>query len=171
MSCESIAPLQRVRVGYLSLYLFFFQADDGIRNIGVTGVQTCAHPIYSGLIPELVKEGFKGKIFCTSATRDLAAILLEDSAVIQRDDTKYINRKRMKKGLPLFEPMYTIEDARAAIQFFNTIDYDTWFKLTEDVDILFTDAGHIIGSAVISLKIKEKGKTTAITFSGDVGRY
>jgi metallo-beta-lactamase family protein len=130
-----------------------------------------AHIDHSGLIPKLVKEGFRGKIFCTSATKDLAAILLEDSAVIQRDDTKYLNRKRNKKGLPLFEPMYNVADAKAAMELFNTVDYDSWFKLTNDVDILYTDAGHIIGSAVISLKIRENGKTTAISFSGDVGRY
>lgn len=130
-----------------------------------------AHIDHSGLIPKLVKEGFKGKIFCTAATKDLAAILLEDSAVIQRDDTKYINKKRVKKGLPLFKAMYTVEDARAAMELFNIISYDSWFSLQEDVDVLFTDAGHIIGSAVISLKIRENGKTTTITFSGDVGRY
>src|SRR5919199_577917 len=80
-----------------------------------------AHIDHSGLIPKLVKEGFKGKIFCTSATKDLAAILLEDSAVIQRDDTKYINKKRIKKGLPLFEPMYDVADAKAALELFNTV--------------------------------------------------
>src|SRR3954449_127460 len=67
-----------------------------------------AHIDHSGLIPKLVKEGFKGRIFCTGATKELAAILLEDSAVIQRDDTKYINKKRKQKGLPLFEPMYSV---------------------------------------------------------------
>jgi metallo-beta-lactamase family protein len=130
-----------------------------------------AHIDHSGLIPRLVKEGFTGKIICTAATKDLAAILLEDSAVIQRDDTKYINKKRKKKGLPLFEPMYDVADATAAIKLFNPVNYDSWFKLTDDVDVLFTDAGHIIGSAVVSLRIKENGKTTALTFSGDVGRY
>lgn len=130
-----------------------------------------AHIDHSGLIPKLVKEGFRGKIFCTSATKDLAAILLEDSAVIQRDDTKYINKKRIKKGLPLFEPMYDVADAKAAMELFTKVNYDSWFKLTNDVDVLFTDAGHIIGSATISLKFSEKGKSTTITFSGDVGRY
>lgn len=130
-----------------------------------------AHIDHSGLIPKLVKEGFKGQIICTSATKDLADILLEDSAVIQREDTKFINKKRVKKGLPLFEPMYSIADAKAAMELFNVVDYDKWFALTKDVDILFTDAGHIIGSAVITLKIRENEKTTVLAFSGDVGRY
>ncbi len=130
-----------------------------------------AHIDHSGLIPKLVKEGFSGKIYATSATRELAAILLEDSAIIQRDDTKYINRKRVKRGLPLFEPMYNVENARKALTLFEVKSYGEWFKIDNDIEALFTDAGHIIGSAAISLKIKEDNKTTAITFSGDVGRY
>jgi metallo-beta-lactamase family protein len=77
----------------------------------------------------------------------------------------------VKKGLPLFEPMYDVADAAAALKLFTPVNYDSWFSVSDDLDILFTDAGHIIGSAVVSLKIKENGKTTAITFSGDVGRY
>jgi metallo-beta-lactamase family protein len=130
-----------------------------------------AHIDHTGLIPKLVKEGFTGKIFCTPATRDLSAILLEDSAVIQRDDTKYINKKRVKKGLPLFEPMYDVANARQALTQFEVRAYNEWFKIDEDIEVLFTDAGHIIGSAAVSLKIKEDNKITAIAFSGDVGRY
>jgi metallo-beta-lactamase family protein len=130
-----------------------------------------AHIDHSGLIPKLVKEGFRGKIICTEATKDLAAILLEDSAFIQKEDTKYINRKRVKKGLPLFEAMYGVEDARTALGLFETIEYGKWFSINADVEALYTDAGHIIGSAAISLRIKENGKTIALTFSGDVGRY
>jgi len=123
------------------------------------------------LIPKLVKEGFSGKIFATSATKDLTAILMEDSAIIQRDDTKYINRKRLKKNLPLFEPMYTVEHARQAVALFEVRPYDEWFAIDDDVDVLFTEAGHIIGSAAVHLRLKEEGKVTALTFSGDVGRY
>jgi metallo-beta-lactamase family protein len=130
-----------------------------------------AHIDHSGLIPLLVKQGFKGKIFCTPATKDLSEILLEDSAVIQRDDTKYSNKKRSKKGLPLLEPMYDLEDAAAAIKLFIEIDYNNRFTIEDGIDVLFTDAGHIIGSAAVSLRIKEQGKITHITFSGDVGRY
>ena len=130
-----------------------------------------AHIDHSGLIPKLVKEGFKGKIYCTTATRDLAAILLEDSAIIQKADTKYINRKRVKKGLPLFEPMYDVADVSKAMELFVPLEYDKWYTLNDNVQMLYTDAGHIIGSAAISLKIKEENKTTSVTYSGDVGRY
>ena len=130
-----------------------------------------AHIDHSGLLPKLVKEGFTGKIFATPATRDLCAILLEDSAIIQRADTKYINRKRVKRHLPLFEPMYTVEHALQSLKQFEVRPYNEWFKIDEDVEVLFTDAGHIIGSAVVSLKIKENGKVTALSFSGDVGRF
>lgn len=130
-----------------------------------------AHIDHSGLIPKLVKEGFKGPIFATPATRELAAILLEDSAHIQRDDTKFINKKRAKQGLPPYKPLYDIDDATAALELFRSVNYDEWTKITDGVEVLFTDAGHIIGSAAVHLKIEENGRQTALTFSGDVGRY
>lgn len=130
-----------------------------------------AHIDHSGLIPKLYKEGFRGPIYCTPATKDLCAILLMDSAEIQRADTKYINRKRAKKGLPLFEPMYSIEDAKRCIELFSTVEYDKWFSIDDEIKLLFTDAGHIIGSAAVSLQIIEEENTTHLTFSGDVGRY
>ena len=153
------------------------QTDELNRNFGFNPEEVTflllshAHIDHCGLIPKLVKEGFRGKIFCTSATKDLAAILLEDSAVIQRDDTKYLNRKREKKGLPFFEPMYNLDDVANSLKLFEVIEYDQWFSVNNDIEALYTDAGHIIGSAVVSVKIKENGKTTALTFSGDVGRY
>lgn len=140
-----------------------------------TGVEVMllshAHIDHSGLIPKLTKEGFRGKIFCTPATSDLATILLEDSATIQRDDTKFINKKRAKMGQPPIEPLYTIDDAKACVKLFDKQEYDHWFTVTDGVQAKFTDAGHIIGSACVHLKIKEDGKVTTLTFSGDVGRY
>lgn len=130
-----------------------------------------AHIDHSGLIPKLYKEGFRGTVFCTPATKDLCSILLTDSAGIQQADTKYINRKRTKKGLPLFEPMYTTEDAKKCLELFNTVEYDKWFSIDDEIKVLFTDAGHIIGSSAVSLQIIEEENTTRITFSGDVGRY
>lgn len=130
-----------------------------------------AHIDHSGLIPKLVKEGFRGAIYATPATGALAEILLEDSAIIQRDDTKFINKRRAKKGLPPFEPLYDLEDAALAISMFTFIEYNQWTKIDPDVSICFTDAGHIIGSAAVHLKIVEDGKTRQLTFSGDVGRY
>lgn len=130
-----------------------------------------AHIDHCGLVPKLVKEGFKGPIFATPATKELAGILLEDSAQIQRDDTKFINKKRARKGLPPYAPLYDLADAERALELFESVNYDQWTKIEEGLEFMFTDAGHIIGSAAVHVKITEGDKTTHITFSGDVGRY
>ncbi|MBN8785612.1 MAG: MBL fold metallo-hydrolase [Terrimonas sp.] len=130
-----------------------------------------AHIDHSGLIPKLVKDGFRGKIFCTPATRDLTEVLLEDSAGIQEDEVKYINKRRAATGQPYLEPLYNTEDAKKAADLFNIVDYGNWFTIENGIEFLYTDTGHIIGSAAINLRITENGHTTAITFSGDVGRY
>lgn len=130
-----------------------------------------AHIDHSGLIPKLVKDGFKGKIFCTSATKELAKILLEDSGEIQESDIKYSNKRRLAEGQPLLKPLYTIEDAKNSFGSFVEVNYGNWQKVIDDVEVLFTDAGHIIGSACVHLRIKENGTTRQLTFSGDVGRY
>ena len=130
-----------------------------------------AHIDHSGLIPKLVSDGFKGKIYCTPATRELAGVLLEDSAGIQEDEIKYSNKKRKALGEPSLKPLYTQEEALAALEKFVVVDYGMWFKIDEAVELFFTDAGHIIGSAAVHLRITENGKTEQLTFSGDVGRY
>jgi len=130
-----------------------------------------AHIDHSGLIPKLVSEGFAGKIYCTPATKELAAILLEDSAEIQRSDTKFINKRRLKQGLPLYEPLYSVDDVTIAIRAFETVDYDQWSQVLPGIEVMFTDAGHIIGSAAVNLKITDNNELTRICFSGDVGRY
>lgn len=130
-----------------------------------------SHIDHSGLIPKLVKEGFSGKIFCTPATRELTAVLLEDSAEIQEDDVKYVNKKRAAAGLPYLQPLYKKEDAIEAMNSFVEVEYGNWFRVDEHVELMYTDAGHIIGSAAVHLRIKENGKSTRLTFSGDVGRY
>jgi len=130
-----------------------------------------AHIDHSGLIPKLVSEGFAGKIYCTPATKELAAILLEDSAEIQRSDTKFINKRRLKQGLPLYEPLYSVDDVTIAIKAFETVDYDQWKTVLPGIEVMFTDAGHIIGSAAVNLKISDNNELTRICFSGDVGRY
>lgn len=130
-----------------------------------------AHIDHSGLIPKLVKEGFEGNIFCTHGTRELVTVLLEDSAEIQEDDIRYTNKRRAASGQPLLLPLYTVDDAQKAAQYFTEADYGSWFDVIEGVQAMFTDAGHIIGSACVHLKINEGGKETRITFSGDIGRY
>lgn len=130
-----------------------------------------AHIDHSGLIPKLVAEGFNGKIFCTPATRTLTALLLEDSAEIQEDDAKHSNKRRAVQGLPYLRPLYTIDDAKKSMEHFEEREYGNWFDVTDGMQAMFTDAGHIIGSACVHLNIKENGKQTRISFSGDVGRY
>jgi len=130
-----------------------------------------AHIDHSGLVPKLVKDGFNGKIFCTPATKDLTEILLEDSAEIQRDDTKFINKKRNREGLPPYEPLYTPDDVASVLPLLNEVQYGEWFTIEPGIEVLYTDAGHIIGSAAVHVRINENTKTTQISFSGDVGRY
>lgn len=130
-----------------------------------------AHIDHSGLIPKLVKDGFRGRIFCTPATKDLASVLLEDSAGIQEDEVKYINKRRAMEGLPYLKPLYTTEDAMNSLSNLLETPYGVWFDVTEGVQAMFTDAGHIIGSACVNIRVNENGKETRITFSGDVGRY
>jgi metallo-beta-lactamase family protein len=130
-----------------------------------------AHIDHSGLIPRLVKQGFKGKIFCTPATKDLAAILLEDSAQIQESDVRMANKRRLLQKLPLFEPLYTKEDAVVSFSQFVSYDYNKPFVVLDGVSCTFTDTGHIIGSAAMHLTITENNVTRQLTFSGDIGRY
>jgi len=130
-----------------------------------------AHVDHSGLIPRLVKDGFSGKIYCTPATRELTGVLLEDSAGIQENEVKYENKKRALENLPYLQPLYTTEDAQKAMSSFESVEYGTWFSIEKGVELMFTDAGHIIGSAAVHLKIQDDGNTRQLTFSGDVGRY
>ena len=130
-----------------------------------------AHIDHSGLIPHLVAQGFKGEIYCTPATMDLARILLMDSARIQQKDSEYSNKRRARKGLPLLKPLYTEDDAMACLKQFRIIKYNTEFQINEDLLVELTDVGHIIGSAAVHLTINENGKSSRLTFSGDVGRY
>lgn len=130
-----------------------------------------AHIDHCGLIPKLVKDGYKGKIFATPATKDLAAILMEDSAGIQENDLKYVNKKRAANGQPYLTPLYGTEDAKRAAGQFVVVDYGQWHAIDDQVQFMYLDAGHIIGSTTVHLKINENGKETRLTFSGDVGRY
>ena len=130
-----------------------------------------AHIDHCGLIPKLIKDGFEGNIYCTPATRELAMILMEDSGGIQEDDLKYENKRRAAEGQPYLQPLYTREDAKNVSGYFKTVEYGKWFDIDADVQVLFTDAGHIIGSAAVHLRLKENGCQRQITFSGDVGRY
>lgn len=129
-----------------------------------------AHIDHCGLLPKLVAEGFEGKIFCTSATMDLARILMMDSAKIQMQDTEYANR-HLHHGEEMEEPLYTEEDVIKTVSQMKIVEYEEDFEIEPGIQLKFTDAGHILGSAAVHLSITEDGKPTRITFSGDVGRY
>lgn len=130
-----------------------------------------AHIDHTGLLPKLVKEGYAGKIYCTPATATLTKLLLIDSAHIQEADVRYANKLREREHRQLVEPLYTEADAINVFPLFETIPYNEHFEIDEGVELLYTDCGHILGSAAVNLKIREKGKDVYLTFSGDVGRY
>ncbi|QOR76662.1 MAG: MBL fold metallo-hydrolase [Thermoflavifilum sp.] len=132
-----------------------------------------AHIDHSGLIPRLVKAGFKGPIFCTPPTRKLTELLLMDSARIQEEEQDFAHRKlnHLHPTQPEAEPLYTTADVPACLQLFREIPYDRWTTIADGVELLFTDAGHILGSACVHLRVQENGQTLHLTFSGDVGRY
>jgi metallo-beta-lactamase family protein len=130
-----------------------------------------AHIDHCGLIPKFVKDGYKGIIYATPATKDLAAVLMEDSGGIQESDAKFENKRRQLEGRPFVKPLYTTEDALIAAGRFEIVDYENWHTIEPGLEFCYTDAGHIIGSAAVHLKITENGKETRISFSGDVGRY
>jgi metallo-beta-lactamase family protein len=130
-----------------------------------------AHIDHSGLLPKLVKEGFKGPIYCTRATSELTEILLYDSAEIQAYDTAQQNKIRARLNLEPYEPLYTSDDVKACLELFTIIGYDEQVSLTASISLMFTNAGHLVGSACTFLTVTENGKATRIAYSGDVGRF
>jgi metallo-beta-lactamase family protein len=132
-----------------------------------------AHIDHSGNLPSLVKSGFKGPIYATSATRDLAAIMLLDSAKIQTNDVKYVNKKRKKKKQKAFTPLYETEHAVQTLRQFRSIEYDMPFHPLPGVEVRFHVAGHMLGAAIVEVNLDPEepgGEPTRIVFSGDVGR-
>ncbi|MBI5388545.1 MAG: MBL fold metallo-hydrolase [Verrucomicrobia bacterium] len=129
-----------------------------------------AHIDHCGNLPNLCRQGFRGNIYCTFATRDLASIMLEDSAEIQRADAEFVSKKHAKRGLPPVEPLYSAVDAEKAVRQFVAINYDRPMPATDGVTVTFCDAGHILGSAQVVLDIREGGRRFRYLFSGDVGR-
>lgn len=136
-----------------------------------------AHIDHTGRVPKLVKDGFEGEIYCTHATRSLCAIMLLDSAKIQERDAEYYNKRQLKKKKKkklkkrqLRKPLYTSEDIPPTMGRFIGVGYDRWKRINKNVEVLFRDAGHILGSASVTLRIKEGGKTKTFGFTGDIGR-
>ena len=130
---------------------------------------THAHIDHSGLIPLLTKNGFKGEVITTFTTADLCNIMLRDSAHIQEFEAEWRNRKAKRSGAPLYEPLYTTQDAIDAIALFAPCDYSQKIQLCDGISVRFTDIGHLIGSASIEVWISENDVQKKIVFSGDVG--
>lgn len=129
-----------------------------------------AHIDHSGRIPKLIKEGFKGDIYCTKATADLCSVMLPDSGHIQEMENEWDNRKRRRSGEKLREPLYTVKEAEDSLRYFKPVLYDQKIELNKEVALRFKDAGHILGSSIIELWIKEENKEAKLVFSGDLGR-
>lgn len=137
-----------------------------------TLVLSHAHIDHSGNIPNLVKQGFTGHIWCTAATRNLCAYMLLDAGHIQENDIEYLNKQRARKGEPPLAPLYTQADAEAAMAQFTGIGLRHPISIAEGVNLTFYNAGHILGSASIVLDLRETstGKSWRLVFSGDIGR-
>ena len=130
---------------------------------------THAHIDHSGLIPLLVKKGFKGRIISTTATADLCTIMLPDSGHIKESDAEYQNRKLARQGKEPIDPLYTLEDAQESLKHFSPCEYGDIVTVVPGIRVQFTDAGHMLGSSSIDIIVQEQEKSTQILFSGDLG--
>ena len=130
---------------------------------------THAHIDHTGLLPLLVRNGFRGKIYATKPTTELCDIMLRDSAHIQEFEAEWKNRKAKRAGDAPVEPMYTVQDAEAAMKLFIGVDYEMKVELAPGLEIRFVDVGQLLGSSSIEIWVTENGSTTKLVFSGDIG--
>ncbi|MBR3646017.1 MAG: MBL fold metallo-hydrolase [Lachnospiraceae bacterium] len=130
---------------------------------------THAHIDHTGLIPLMVKRGFKGQIFATKATCELCNIMLRDSAHIQEFEAEWRNRKAKRADKEMFEPIYNMEDAIAACELFVPLDYEKQIEICDEISVKYVDAGHLLGSASIKMTLTEGDVTKTVAFSGDIG--
>ncbi len=130
---------------------------------------THAHIDHSGRIPKLFNDGFSGKVYTTKATADLCSIMLPDSGHIQEMEIEWINRKRIRAGKHPVPPLYTAEIAADSLKLFEPCDYDEVIEINDEIKVRFRDAGHMLGSAIIEIWVRENGKETKAVFTGDLG--
>lgn len=134
---------------------------------------THAHLDHCGLLPKFIKEGFKGKVYCTAATAEIARIILLDSAKLQQEDAEFKRKRHKREGRksprPIV-PLYTIEDAKAGFSCFSPVAYRKSVEFGNGVEATFYDAGHVLGSSMIRLKVRDGDEQRIILFSGDIGR-
>lgn len=129
-----------------------------------------AHIDHSGRIPLLIKSGYRGPIYTQHATTDLCRTMLRDSGSLSEKDAEWENRKRERKGLPLIEPLYTVQDVEVAMEYFEGLNYGQQQQILPGVKLRLTDAGHILGSAIVELWLNHNGQQCKLVFSGDLGR-
>ena len=130
---------------------------------------THAHIDHSGRIPKLYNEGFRNKVYAHKATCDLCELMLPDSGHIQEQENEWKNKKRVRKGEPELPPLYTAEDAVKCLEIFERVQYDEIIEIDENIHVRFNDAGHMLGSSIIELWVKENGKELKTVFTGDLG--
>ena len=134
---------------------------------------THAHLDHCGLLPKLIKDGFKGKVYCTEATAEIAKIVLLDSGHLQEEDARYKRKRHKKEGRKpprSVKPLYTVTDAQAALPYFSPVKYKQTVAVSDSVEATFYDAGHILGASMIKVKVSSDGQSRTILFSGDLGR-
>lgn len=153
------------------------ETDADNRNLGFEPkdidfiILSHAHIDHSGLIPYVYKLGFRGEVVCTPATRDLCSIMLVDTAYIQQQDVKWYNKKMDRKHLPKVTPIYDIQDAERCMNRFVTVGYNHRFRLSDNAFVTFTNSGHMLGSAIVSLELQKKdGSWIKVAYTGDIGR-
>ena len=129
-----------------------------------------AHIDHCGNIPTLIKKGFRNAIYCTPTTRDLCRYMLPDSGYVQEEDIKYVNKIHKRKGLLSRKPLYTRKEAEESLKYFRALDYHKPFALSKNITLTFYEAGHILGSAVSVLDIKNSEKNIRLAYAVDLGR-
>jgi len=138
------------------------------RTIDAVGLSH-AHLDHSGLLPRLRREGFRGRVFATPQSLDLLDIMLKDAAYLQEKDAEWENRRRQRSGKRMTEPLYTLADAESVLGLGQPLAYGRKTRITDDIEICFRDAGHILGSAIVELWVRDNNRTRKIVFSGDLG--
>ena len=128
-----------------------------------------AHLDHGGLLPKLVKDGFRGTIYCTPATQDLLGLLLKDAAYLEQRDVEWENKVRRRAGRTPVEPIYTVDDVEAALALVQPVAFDTPTRIADELELRFGEAGHILGAATVDLRIADGGKPVRLVFSGDLG--
>ena len=132
-------------------------------------ILTHAHIDHSGRIPKLYKEGYKGNIYATKATMDLCSIMLADSGHIQEKEIEWVNKKRIRAGKQETEAMYTAQDGMDSMKLFKGVNYNEEVVIDENISFKLVDAGHMLGSSIVEVYIKENGETKKVVFTGDLG--